>query len=158
MKPYVRYYLVSLFMSESPPEPPTVLESEVDFIFSKIFGANPQPTSRIAYSKFHIIYGPSLLARKRIDMVKVVSRGLDLEAVEFFLRTRYPGNQLTCKLWACAYLYEAQEGRPPRGRSPAQTDRMTGAISCLLMLTWFGLRSAGHWLKGAFQTYRHELV
>jgi hypothetical protein len=154
----VRYYLVSFFMSERSLEPATVLESEVDFIFSKIFGANAQPASRVAYGKFHIIYGPSLLARKRVDMVKVVSRGLDLEAVEFFLRTRYPGNQLTCKVWACTYLYEAQEGRLPRRRGPAQTDRMTGAISCLLMLTWFGLRSAVHWLKGAFQTYRHELL
>jgi hypothetical protein len=145
-------------MRETPPESPIILESEIDFIFSRIFGARAQPKSRSAYRTFHIIYGPSLLARQKVDMFKVLSRGLDLEAVEFFVRTRYPGNQLTCKLWACAYLYEAQEGGPPRGRCPVQPDRTIGVFACLLMLAWFGLHSAVQWSKGAFQTYRHQLL
>jgi hypothetical protein len=145
-------------MSEILPESPTILESEIELIFNTIFGAIAQPNARTAYRKFHIIYRQSLLVRKNVNMVKLLSSGLDIEAVEFFLRTRYPGNLLTCKLWACAYLYEAQEGKSPSGRTLIQPDRVTGGVVCLLILGWFGFHSAAKWLKGAFQTYWHGLL
>jgi hypothetical protein len=91
-------------------------------------------------------------------MTKVLHRRLDVEAIEFFLRTRYPGNLLTCKLWACAYLYEAQEGVAPRGRIQVRLGRLTSPLLCLGILTWFGVRSAVKWLKGGLQVYWHHLL
>jgi hypothetical protein len=139
-------------------DPSYLLEKEIRVIFDEIFGFSPQPQSIAAYLQFHIVYGQALLKRKGVDLNKVVSKHLDVEAVEFFLRTRFPGNLLTCKVWACAYFCEAQKGVTPSGRSRARLDSVKSPLICLLMLGWFGLRSGAKWLKGAFQVYRHRLV
>jgi hypothetical protein len=134
------------------------LHLEIAFIFREIFDVNAQQEAIAAYSCFHTVYGASLLTRKGVNMTKVLNRRLDVEAIEFFLRTRYPGNLLTCKLWACAYLYEAQEGVAPRGRIQVRLGRLTSPLLCLVMLTWFGGRSALKWLKGGLQVYWHHLL
>jgi hypothetical protein len=145
-------------MSRIAPGQSDTLQSEIAFIFHEIFDANAQQEAIAAYSCFHTVYGASLSTRKDVNMTKVLNRRLDVEAIEFFLRTRYPGNLLTCKLWACAYLYEAQEGVAPRGRIRARSGRITSPVLCLVILAWFGFRSAVKWLKGGLQVYWHHLL
>ena len=145
-------------MSRIAPGQSHILQLEIAFIFREIFDVNAQQQAIAAYSYFHTVYGASLSTRKAVNMTKVLNRRLDVEAIEFFLRTRYPRNLLTCKLWACAYLYEAQEGLAPRGRIRVRLDRATSPLLCLVILAWFGFRSAVKWLKGGFQVYRHHLL
>lgn len=134
------------------------LQLEIAFIFREIFDVNAEQEAIAAYSYFHTVYGASLSTRKAVNMTTVLNRRLDVEAIEFFLRTCYPRNVLTCKLWACAYLYEAQEGVAPRGRSRVRLGRTTSPLLCLVILAWFGFRSAVKWLKGGLQVYRHHLL
>ena len=93
------------------------LEREIICIFREIFHVTPEPDAIAGYLRFHTVYGPSLRRRKYVDVKKIISKQLDLEAIELFLRYCYPGNLLTSKLWVCAYLYEAQQGPPPSERS-----------------------------------------
>lgn len=134
------------------------LQLEIEFIFREIFDTNAQQKAIAAYSRFHIAYGASLLTRQGLNMATVLDNRLDLEAIEFFLRTQYPGNLLTCKLWACAYLYEAQEGVAPRGRIQAPLGRGASPIQCLVILCWHGFRSAWKWLKGGLQVNWYRLL
>jgi hypothetical protein len=145
-------------MSRIEPEQSHNLQLEIEFIFREIFDVIPQQEAIAAYSCFHTVYRGSLSTRKAVNMTKILSRRLDVEAIEFFLRTRYRGNLLTCKLWACAYLYEAQEGIPPRGRIQAQLGRVNSPALCLMVLAWFGFRSAVKWLKGGLQVCWHHLL
>jgi len=145
-------------MSRIAPGQSHTLQLEIAFIFREIFDVNAEKEAVAAYSSFHTVYGASLSTRKAVNMTKVLNRRLDVEAIEFFLRTRYPDNLLTCKLWACAYLYEAQEGVAPRGRSRVQLGRTTSPLICLMILAWFGFCSAVKWLKGGLQVYRHHLL
>jgi hypothetical protein len=145
-------------MSKIAPGQSDPLQLEIAFIFREIFDVDAQQEAIAAYSCFHTVYGASLSTRKGVNMTKILNRLLDVEAIEFFLRTRYPGNVLTCKLWACAYLYEAQEGVPPRGRMQVRLRRITNPVLCLVILVWFGFRSALKWLKGGFQVYKHHLL
>ena len=145
-------------MSRIAPGQSDTLQLEIAFIFREIFDVNAQQQAIAAYSCFHTVYHASLSTRKAVNMTKVLNRRLDLEAIEFFLRTLYPRNLLTCKLWACAYLYEAQEGVAPRGRIQARLGRITSPLPCLGILAWFGFRSVVKLLKGGFQVYRHHLL
>jgi|SRR5205823_13136322 len=145
-------------MSRIAPGQSHILQLEIAFIFREIFDVNAQQQAIAAYSYFHTVYGASLSTRKAVNMTKVLHRRLDVEAIEFFLRTRFPGNLLTCKLWACAYLYEAQEGVAPHGRIHIRLSRTTTPLLCLVTLVWLGFRSAVKWLKGGFQVYRHHLL
>ena len=145
-------------MSRIAPGQSDTLQLEIEFIFREIFDVIPQQEAIAAYSCFHTVYGASLSTRKAVNMTKVLNRRLDVEAIEYFLRTRYPGNLLTCKLWACAYLYEAQERVAPRGRIQVRLDRISSPLPCLFILAWFGFRSAVKWVKGGLQVYRHHLL
>jgi hypothetical protein len=134
------------------------LETEIISIFNELFHVPPEPDAIAGYLRFHTVYGPSLRHRKYVDVTKIISKQLDLEAIELFLRYCYPGNLLTCKLWACAYLCEAQQGAPPPGRSRGTWDFVQSPLMCLFMLGWFGIRDSTKWLKGSFQLYRHHLI
>ena len=134
------------------------LEREIISIFNEIFHVTPEPDAIAGYLRFHTLYGPSLLRRKYVDTTKIISKQLDLEAIELFLRHCYPGNLLTCKLWVCAYLCEAQQGVPPSGRSRSMWNFVQSPVMCLFMLGWFGVRDSTKWLKGSFQVYRHRLI
>jgi hypothetical protein len=134
------------------------LEREINSIFNEIFHVPPKPYAIASYLRFHTVYGPSLRRRKYVDITKIISKNLDLEAIELFLRHCYPGNLLTCKLWVCAYLCEAQQGAPPSGRRRGSWDFVQSPLMCLLMLGWFAIRDSTKWFKGSLQVYRHRLI
>lgn len=138
--------------------PATVsLQSEVKYIFANILGVTPQDLTVSRYERFHQIYGADLAACRQVSLGRLIERRLDVEAIEFFLRTRDPGNLLSRKLWACSYLYDAEAGALlPQAGAAQGVD--TPPFSCALLLVWFGIRSGWKWVKGITQVYWYRLI
>jgi hypothetical protein len=134
------------------------LKSEIRFFFSEIFKLTPREETITLYLRFHSTYRTDLLRKKQIQVKKIMARDLDLEAIEYFLRFRYPRNVVSSKLWLCAYLCEAQEGAVPASDYQNGIRLNTSPFHCLVILGWFALRSSMKWLKGGMQTYWHRLL
>jgi hypothetical protein len=86
-------------------------------------------------------------------VAKVVSRRLDAEAVEFALRRRGQGQELTRKMQILCYLVEV---RPEYFNEFVNTE--PSRFRAWAVLANAALRSAWKWLKGEYLIRRHGLV
>jgi len=126
------------------------LAEEALYLHHSLFGGTPEPVIIERYAAAHrklfpADAGSALLAR-------IVSRGLDVEAVEFALRRRGAGSELTRRIQVLSYLVEARaryqhyfvSTEPGRG----------GAVVELAAAV---IRSAWKLAKGEYLVRRHGL-
>ena len=127
------------------------MNSEAVHLFSCLFGRAPDPLTVARYEAahrelFHDSPTPAWLTR-------IVERRLDAEAIEFALRRRGRGVELTRKLQICCYLAEARS---------AYLDRFVNleASKPRAWLALAGAASGALWklLKGEYAIRRHGLL
>jgi len=126
------------------------LDEEALYLHRSLFGGTPDPVTIERYAAAHRKLFPSdtgspLLAR-------MVSRGLDVEAVEFALRRRGAGSELTRRIQILSYLVEAR-ARYQHYFVSIEPDRGTAVLELAAAV----IRSSWKFAKGEYLVRRHGL-
>ncbi len=130
------------------------IPTEADFLHRRILGGPAPPEIVTAYNQALRTLFPGDLPRVGVDIERIVSRELDPEAIEFYLRLRKGmPSTLTQRIHVLFYLIE------PR---PEYASRFALARSARwrawLALFGTGLRMPFIIVKGWHQTTRHRLL
>jgi hypothetical protein len=126
------------------------LAEEALYLHRSLFGETPDPVTIERYAAAHRKLFPNdagspLLAR-------IVSRGLDVEAVEFALRRRGAGGELTRKIQILSYLVEV------RARyQHCFVSIEPGRAKAVVELAAAVIRSSWKFVKGEYLVRRHGL-
>ena len=134
-------------MTAAPPN----LAAEVIALHRSLFGGLPDPLIIERYETAHRKLFPADSGSPLLE--RIVSRNLDVEAVEFALRRRRAGAELTRKMQILCYLVEVRAPYQHHFVS-AQPARAKAAIE----LTAAAVRTAWKLAKGEYLVHRHGLL
>lgn len=129
----------------------TALEAEARYFHERLFRQPPDELTISRYAAAHVELFPGAANPAWID--RIIERRLDPEAVEFALRRRGCGRELTRKLHILCYLAEVRAAYLPqfvnfrRSRSRAWFSLIAAALGAAWKL-----------LKGEISVRRHGLL
>jgi hypothetical protein len=125
--------------------PAEQLRAEADLLHAVLFGG-------AAPEEIHRQYAEALRAASTAPIEKLLSAGVDLEALELALRKKNPFNPLTQRFRVLCYLAEARPGYFHR----FVADRR-GFFSGFFAVAFFALRSVYKALKGNYLARKHAI-
>jgi hypothetical protein len=127
------------------------LAAEARYLHAALFSRPADPAIIERYVDAHHL----LFAREPASAVvsTIVERRLDAEAIEYALRRRRAGGELTRKLQILCYLAEVRAAYEHEF-----LNRRARRAAALLALAGAALRSAGKLLKGEVLVRRHGLL
>ncbi len=129
------------------------IPAEADFLHRRLLGGPAPPEVVTAYGCALRTLFPGDLPRVQVDIKRIVTRQLDPEAIEFYLRLRNGmPSTLTQRIHVLFYLVEPRPEYDPRFAlvRPAR-------LRAWLALSWVGLRMPYLVAKGWLQVVRHRL-
>lgn len=127
------------------------LNLEVETLFRALFDTPPSEKVFELYSQFHVANACRFADSDRSRMALIISKRLDVEALEIFLRHRWP--VLSLKMATLVYFAEAIE---QHAKIFEPRSRRTAFAILRLMLEVF--RSGQKYLKGFFLASYHGFI
>lgn len=127
---------------------------EADYLHRHLFGGPAPEALREAYVQARDTLFPGDLERPAVDMVTLIERRLDPQAIELYLRLRLGGpSTLTQRIHVLLYLAELHPDHLSRFvlARPARPRAWVG-------LVWTGLVASYQLGKGWLQVTRHGLL
>ena len=143
----------SIVENQDPQIPEAQLQKEAEFLHFAIFGRSAPEALRSAYvSANHFLFRePNKYLDVKVEAI--VTRSIDIEAVEFALRRRTPDNVLSKKFLILCYLAEARSDH----FEDFVNDRNRPLIA-ILQLSLHTLRSVYKLIKGNFLIWKYDVV
>jgi hypothetical protein len=129
------------------------LEHEAAHFFSAIFDGEPAANLKVKYRDAHDYMFKSISQAELHTIDVVVQNGLDVEAIEIFLRRKDRPHLLTMKLQALIYLAELSASHCALfvNQTDSQGDAVLTVIGALAKWPY-------SFIKGAYLAWRYELV
>jgi len=127
------------------------LAAEAQYLHRSLFGQEADPVIIERYTDAHRKLFPGDASSTLLS--RIVARSLDVEAVQFALRRRGAGRELTRKIEILCYLVEV---RAPYQRYFVSNE--PGRARAITGLSAAALRSAWKLVKGEYLVRRHGLL
>jgi hypothetical protein len=128
------------------------LVEEVKYFHRRVFKSDPEPDTIRRYAAANLLCLSALPSNRSTLIRKLVSKKIDVEAVEVVWRLRDPRNPLTLKFQILCYLAEVKSRHMPRFVN-LKPGFFRGVAHLMLSTTWGLIKLA----KGRFLIWRHGL-
>jgi hypothetical protein len=135
-----------------PTDDAETLVEEVKYFHQRVFKSDPEPDTIQRYTAANHLCFSAMPNTRSTLIQKLVSKKIDVEAVEVAWRLRDPRNPLTLKLQILCYLAEVKSRQMPRfvNLKPG----FSRGVAQLMLSTAWGLIK---FVKGRFLIWRHGL-